>query len=110
MTHPSDIVGYTYKAENYSPAEIIQFAPELAQALGSGDAEEVLTFWADMLSNGEFDRSDEYSFDSNDFPKVVLRGQLDCDRNEDDRRLCGAHEASVETFGDAVDVRWREAF
>lgn len=68
-----DIVGYTYKAENYTPegliAELIKDGLA-APAAKDMDPEEALDQIAG--ANG-IDREDEYSFDSDEFPKVVFR-------------------------------------
>ena len=71
------IVAYTYRAETLCPGCII------AQLIGRGEAspaardmrvEEVLDQIAG--ANG-IDRDDEHSFDSDDFPKVVLGVSLE---------------------------------
>jgi hypothetical protein len=77
---PFDIIGYTYRAENYTPEGVIR-------ALATGPGEDfdgwALAQGADPMSVEDnlseiayafgIDRQDETSFDSNYFPKVILR-------------------------------------
>ena len=76
------IVGYTYRAENYTPAGIITALPtgEGEQFDGWGDA--TRTMGAEEFLDGiaqafGIDRQEEYSFDSNDFPKVIFASQVE---------------------------------
>ena len=65
------IIGYTFKAENYTPKGLIEhLVNEGVRSPGAYgmSAEDVLDQWA-----GEegVDRDDEWSFDSSDFPKPL---------------------------------------
>lgn len=71
-----DIVGYTYRAENHLPAHLIEALiaeGRLSPGARGMDADEAL----DQLAAVEgIDRQDEYSFDSDEFPKVILVGNV----------------------------------
>jgi hypothetical protein len=77
MSKATEIAGYTYRANMFSPADLIAYlvmrGDRSPGALGM-DAEDVLDQWA-----GEegIDRDDETTFDSDDFPKVVFADQWD---------------------------------
>jgi hypothetical protein len=67
-----DIVGYHYRADLYCPrCTIHELVDQRVASPGAWDMnpEDALDQIAD--ANGIF-RGDEYSFDSDDFPKVVL--------------------------------------
>jgi hypothetical protein len=74
----TDIVGYTYKCENYMPAQLIEVLiaeGRAAPAARGMRAEDVL----DQIVAAEaldLDRMDEHSFDSGDFPKVIFESQI----------------------------------
>jgi hypothetical protein len=71
MTYP-EIVGYTFQAEQYTPAGLIErmvTIGELSPAARDMRPEEVLDQHAGACA---IDRDDEHSFDSWDFPKVVF--------------------------------------
>lgn len=72
----TDIVGYTYRAENYTPTALI----ELLIADGSLTAEAREIREEDALTalaaQRGIDRMDEWSFDSDDFPKVIFDSQV----------------------------------
>jgi hypothetical protein len=72
-----DIVGYTYKAEEFTPSGLREYltssTPEVWGWDASQDVEAVLDTLAHSMG---IDRENEYSFDSDDFPKVVFRNQL----------------------------------
>lgn len=75
----TDIVAYTYQAENYTPAGIIEvmIADGLAApAARDMDADTVL---AQIAAANGIDRLDEESYDSGDFPKVVFAYQMALD-------------------------------
>lgn len=82
MTNP--IIGYTYKAELLCPSCLIETliqSKELSPFARDMAPEEAL----DILAIPNIDRADEYSFDSDEFPKVVLSHQVEtptvtCDR------------------------------
>lgn len=71
-----NIVGYTYRADNYLPGALVeQLIAEgrLSPGARGMDADEAL----DQLAAVEgVDREDEYSFDSDEFPKVILFGNV----------------------------------
>lgn len=83
---PFDIVAYQYRAHIYTPAEIVDalIADGLASpAARDMDVEDAL----DQIAGANaIDRMDEYSFDSDDFPKVVFRNHYqegDLDQQND---------------------------
>lgn len=81
------IVGYTYAADTYCWGECV------IQALLTGDGERfdgwALAAGADPMSTEDnlteiamafgIDRMDEYSFDSDEFPKVIFADSVDSD-------------------------------
>ena len=70
------ILGYTYKADNYQPAGLIEVMisdGSMSPGARGMNIEEALDQVAG--ANG-FDREDEYSFDSDEFPKVVTEDQV----------------------------------
>ncbi|MFZ2176583.1 MAG: hypothetical protein WAW17_21590 [Rhodococcus sp. (in: high G+C Gram-positive bacteria)] len=75
MASASEIAGYTYKAENYRPEKLVEVL--IAEGAASPGArgmsvEDVL----DQIAGANaIDRHDERSFDSSEFPKVILVGQ-----------------------------------
>ena len=73
-----DVVAYTYAAEQYTPhgmvAELARRGKLSEQEIAEGDTpEEVLA--AAAAARG-IDTDDEYSFDSDDWPKVIFRDQI----------------------------------
>lgn len=84
MGHSFDIVAYTYKADIYCPADTIQMLVDdgiaAPAALWDMSPEEALDQIAGSLAIA---RDDEHSFDSDEFPKVVFRDQLE------DEEHCG---------------------
>lgn len=81
-THAGTIAGYTYKAENYRPTHLIELlisAGDAAPGARGMSSEDVLD---QIAGERGIDRADEQTFDSNEFPKVVL----EADVTEDDRR------------------------
>lgn len=78
---PFDIVGYTYQADIYGPECIVGL---VARDLGvehdtAGAGFTVESALDALASAAAIDRQDERSFDSDDFPKVVFRDQLEPD-------------------------------
>lgn len=79
---PGDIAGYTWNGENYTSEALRLKLVEtgsihFGRAMKQGHTvEELLDRHAGNLG---VDREDEYSFDSDDFPKVILRSQLTTD-------------------------------
>lgn len=88
MTHATDIVGYTYAANNYCEhCTAVMFEREDADApnIFQG-AESILN---DEAGRRGIDRMDERSYDSGDFPKVIFASQV-----EDEDERCGqCHES-----------------
>ena len=71
-------VGYTYRAENWRPQDLIAELVrrgELSPAALDMNPEDALNQHAGANA---IDRDDEYSFDSDEFPKIVDRHQLSC--------------------------------
>jgi hypothetical protein len=77
---PYDIMGYAYRADLYCPGCIVGLLTTNPGNTGHGtvpadhDTEVHLNLLARIAG---IDRADEHSFDSNDFPKVVFRDQLE---------------------------------
>lgn len=76
-----EIVGYTYRADNYCPSCMEEIAldilknldrPQFAGLLMS--PEELLTWWADHHG---IERENEATFDSGVFPKVILGSMVE---------------------------------
>lgn len=64
-----EIAGYTYRADNYTPAGLAVHMG-LAPYMGpDGSVEAALDF---LAADRGFDRQDEYTFDSSDFPKIIF--------------------------------------
>lgn len=81
-THP-DIAGYTFQGQNFEPHALIDHlvsAGELSPAALNAPVEEALDQHAGANA---IDRYDEASFDSDDFPKVIFRHQLDPEHDAD---------------------------
>lgn len=77
MTYSTAVVGYMYRADLYTPAGIIEAGIQegwLAPAARGMSAEDALDQAQHTFG---IDREDEYSFDSDDFPKVVLDQHVD---------------------------------
>lgn len=73
-----DPIGYTYRAENLSGPELIETMIHrgvLSPAARDMNVEDVLNQHADANA---VDRDDEYSFDSDGFPKNIFAEQLEC--------------------------------
>lgn len=94
--HATDIVAYTYRADNYCPRCIIDVLPTGegeafdGWALAAGATMPAEQNLAELAEAFGIDRSDERSYDSGDFPKVVFVDQVeDCEH-------CGScHEPFV---------------
>lgn len=74
-----DIAGYTYKAENFTPTALVEHLiteGRLAPGARGMTAEEALNQLAGIEG---VEREDEYTFDSDDFPKTITAGQLTVD-------------------------------
>lgn len=79
----SDIVGYTYNAENLCPPCVVKATVKTKttrDAILGDDPTFDVEGWLDFLAKTQrVDRQDEHSFDSGDFPKVVFNDQLEPD-------------------------------
>lgn len=94
------IIGYTYQAENFTPdglvAELVSAGTRAPGALGMG-AEFVLDQWATETG---LDREDEWSYDSENFPKVIDDDLTDVLVGETFRTQDGEY---VDAHGNVVD-------
>lgn len=96
MSRPDDIVGYTFRADLYCPYHIVAQLPTGPDeafdgwALAPGVGMTVEENLNEIAYAFGFDRGDEASFDSGDFPKVVFRDAL----GDDDR--CGECHTELE--------------
>lgn len=83
MSRPDDIVGYTYRADNYCPGCIEGQLPT-----GPGETFDGWALARDVTMTPEdnldeiaahfgIDRRDETTYDSAEFPKVIFRDQAD---------------------------------
>lgn len=74
--HATTIIGYTYATENYTPSGVIEALiregrlPISARAF---DTEDILHAFADRAG---IDWSDEHSYDSSEFPKVIFADSI----------------------------------
>jgi hypothetical protein len=86
------IAGYTYQADNFCPKHIV--AQLTANPGDAGHAAAVIAdpeTHLDLLARlAGVDRTDEWSFDSGDFPKVILGDQVEPDD------FCGAGHQLLE--------------
>lgn len=93
--HPTDIIGYTFKAANYCGdciVEALHGVFDLSPAARDMNAEDVLH---QVAATVEIDRDDEHTFDSDEFPKVVFASSVECCEHCDDCGaclVCGEHE------------------
>lgn len=74
------IAGYTFNAENYTPENLVEELIKRGR-LSPGARGMLVEEALDQLaavdgSEDDFDREDEYSFDSDDFPKVIKDEQV----------------------------------
>lgn len=86
MSRPDDIVGYQYRADVYCPDCTLTVYRETRKAAGAWmddiqpptrlypDVDAILAEYADWRG---IQRADEWTFDSDDFPKVVFRDAVD---------------------------------
>lgn len=79
MASVTDVVAYTYKADEYCPDCIKTMYNGLGDHLST--AEQVLDIAAKLAC---IDRYDERTYNSGDFPKVIFRGQIE------GKRHCGS--------------------
>lgn len=91
MAQPFDIVAYTYKADIWCGDCVIErltkMRPPLSipeDAVPLPNNERILTI---LARERNIDREDERTYDSDDFPKVIFRDQV-----EDIERCCSCGE------------------
>ena len=84
----TDIVAYTYKAEQLHD-ECLREVLGYGTVNGRRDPLTVEERLNSIAKRQGIDREDEYSFDSDDFPKVIFESQLDCGREgQGDHEQC----------------------
>lgn len=75
-----DIVGYTFKGASYCPEHIVEAVTSTEEYDGWALADRITMPVEDNLNEIAaafgIDRQDESSFDSDEFPKVIFRDQL----------------------------------
>lgn len=79
----TDIVGYTYKADNHHPECVIHAGladGSLAPAARDIDVDWALHQWVHSVGGNP---TDEHTYDSGDAPKVIFADQVD------DNEVCG---------------------
>lgn len=72
-SHATDIVAYTYRADTYCP-DCILFAMGATKRLPYLTVEGALD---EVAGRENVDRQDEWTFDSDNFPKVVFSSQVE---------------------------------
>lgn len=92
MNRTDDIVGYTYRADLYCPGCILEAMVRHGDASPAvrdftESVESTLDHLADCMA---LDRSDERTFDSGDFPKVVFRDSLVSEGDDAYPERCGS--------------------
>ena len=91
-----EIVGYTYQAEIWTPADLIEdmiATGELSPGARGMSSESVLDMYAEIRM---IDRYDERSYDSDQFPKVIFSS--DVETREDYRYLLGYTEEEIDAL------------
>jgi len=83
------IVGYTFNAETVCPHCIRQWAARELEATGrNSEFKGVETILTELAPTMGWDYADEYSYDSDDFPKVIFASQVEgpetCDQCGDE--------------------------
>ena len=76
MARFGDIVAYQFKADLYCPVCILVMLGETESRAVTLDTERTLNIIASDLRQPSIDRDDERTFDSDEFPKVVLYDNL----------------------------------
>lgn len=107
MSHSYTVCGYTYQADIYCPEHVCEAVALDARRFGVvpgrmdyEDAEDYLKRMAPMY--GIKDRTDEYTFDSDQFPKVIFLGHA-CDMDHDYCAACGDDLSGCDPEGDEID-------
>jgi hypothetical protein len=96
--HSTTIVGYMYSADIYCPGCILAALPTAQGGQFDGwkdlSNQPVETSLDELAAAFGFDRHDEYSYDSDEFPKVVFAGQVHdgccelCEHDDDHCERC----------------------
>lgn len=106
---PDDLVGYSYRAENYCEEHILNAMigdfPVNFYKKKSATVERTLNLLAEC-DPCEIDREHEHSFDSEDFPKVLFRDGCTEVRDFGDDETCGACGRNL---AQAPAIDWRTA-
>ena len=98
---PDDLVGYSYRADNY--CEVCVFVELTGGKFPDLKAERVLN---ELAAPRGIDRDREATFDSGEFPKVILRDQAREGGGEGDPSTCGLCGDDLATV---PAIPWREA-
>ena len=68
------IIGYTYRADNYRPADLIEEMIKNREASPGARDMNVEDVLDQIAKANAIDRYDESTYDSFDFPKVIFQG------------------------------------
>lgn len=94
----ADIIGYTYRGENYTPDAIVaQLTTNPGKAGGVGAVANPEAHLDLLARLAGIDRQDEHSFDSDEFPKVIF-----ADSVEDGETFMDEHGKYVDAYGERV--------
>jgi hypothetical protein len=110
---PDDLVGYTYRAANYCGEHIIPAlvaVGDVAAPAALGNVEQYgLEATLDELADAQaIDRENESSFDSGDFPKVLLRSSAEPYTGPAEDQSSRCDNCGV-VLADAEPIPWRAA-
>lgn len=90
MSQYGDIIAYQYAADLYCPSCIVGLVCEGSDRepvpVPMMETEKALTF---LAGQWKIDRDNENSFDSDEFPKVILDDPFDGSEDAADRYHCG---------------------
>lgn len=87
LRQPGQIVAYQYRAEQYCPDCLVRvITPSGHNQVIAGTTEAMLDDLADAAG---VNREDEYTFDSDEFPKVILSVHVEGDPELDRCGRCG---------------------
>lgn len=90
--HATDIIGYTYQAEAYTPAGVIEAMIAFGDASPAARDMPVEAALDQIAEANAIDRHDEHTFDSDEFPKVIFASEV------------GAGDALIDADGSYVDA------
>jgi hypothetical protein len=83
----TDIVAYTYKASIYCPSCVVDEIQTRGDIIGAYPAGFDTEAWLDSASDiVGIDRYNEWTFDSDNFPKIIFGDQI-----EEDEYCCRCH-------------------